>query len=756
MKRTSFCRAYAAVALLGASWATPVALADDDATKMDSLLDMSIEDLFEVDVVTVTNTKVSRKDAPATLFVYTEEDIRQRGYQNILDLLTDVPGIEIQRNAGQHIGTFVSVRGVLGNERLMILQDGYRVNSPTGLPVNINTQFSLKDAKRVEVILGPASALYGADAFSGVVNIITKKGGEIDGVIADSSYGDFGTWEHSAVYGQDFGEVELTLAAHWYESDEPNYTKYYPDKFSWYTNEYATNGNVILSPFEPDVVLQTDIRPYETPSDSRYLHAKLNIGEFEAGVAVFEEAHNTSIGSKPEFGIYTAKSANEHRIISTYLQHTYTTDDDFLSLRSSLWRGGVEILPNSAFVDLFTGFQPGYKYSKEDATRLQEQLTLNVSEDTTVVAGAMYEVIKALPWTSDLPFPYDRSLSSENQRIHYIGTDVFDAFGNDKRIFQDFHYVSYENASFYGQVQQKLFDDLMDFTGGARIDNSSVWGTNVSPRAALVIKPSDPLRVKLLYGQSFLAPSPFNAYSHYGAFLPQNNQDGTVSFTAPFWHLPAPDLEPEELTTYEANIQYFLGEGAVFSVNAFFTEIDNAISQGRGENVVFQGIPVDFAEILQNNAKQETYGVTAGLDSRTPLFDEMVNLDTYLYYTYLDGDQDGLTLPYFAKNQVKAGVVLNYDKLYFATMAQYRSRTYSFLYQRSEDLAFTSSGYTNVNLNVEYRDLIPSETVKSSLFLRIDNLFDKRYYNAPVESEEFMPAVPQIPQKIVGGVRLQF
>ena len=113
--------------------------------------------------------------APATIYVITDEQIRKRGYTSLEDVLADIPEIEIQQKANNYTNSYYSIRGIGGNERFVILQDGIRINSITGVLHPVQNNFGIYHAKQIEIILGSASALYGADAFSGIVNIITKK-----------------------------------------------------------------------------------------------------------------------------------------------------------------------------------------------------------------------------------------------------------------------------------------------------------------------------------------------------------------------------------------------------------------------------------------------------------------------------------------------------------------------------------------------------------------------------------------------------
>lgn len=129
-------------------------------------------------VVTASATEQNLKDAPASISVITQQDLRRRPVQNLKDVLQEVPGIQLTNEGDNRQG--VSIRG-LSSSYTLILVDGKRVSSRNA--VFRHNDFDLNwipvDAiERIEVVRGPMSSLYGSDALGGVVNIITRKVGK--------------------------------------------------------------------------------------------------------------------------------------------------------------------------------------------------------------------------------------------------------------------------------------------------------------------------------------------------------------------------------------------------------------------------------------------------------------------------------------------------------------------------------------------------------------------------------------------------
>ncbi len=154
--------------------------------------------------VYVTSTRVEKElhDVPMSVTVVTAEDIRHSAARTVGELLEDIPGVQIQNDGSQGLKR-VSIRGE-DAFRTLILIDGQKVSehkSMSGAPLLIDPS----RIERVEVIKGPASVLYGSDAIGGVINIITKKGGDkpVQGEAAVTYNGaSEGFTESLSVYGR--------------------------------------------------------------------------------------------------------------------------------------------------------------------------------------------------------------------------------------------------------------------------------------------------------------------------------------------------------------------------------------------------------------------------------------------------------------------------------------------------------------------------------------------------------------------------
>lgn len=161
-----------------------------ELARSDELLQMSLEQLLDVAVVSASKYSQSVSDAPASMTVVTAEDIRSFGYRTLAEALSAVRGFYF---TSDRIYQYAGVRGFSPpgdfNDRLLVMVDGHRINDNildtgflgTDFPVDMDL------VERVEVIRGPGSSLYGGNALLGVINVVTKKGeafGGTEGALA--------------------------------------------------------------------------------------------------------------------------------------------------------------------------------------------------------------------------------------------------------------------------------------------------------------------------------------------------------------------------------------------------------------------------------------------------------------------------------------------------------------------------------------------------------------------------------------------
>lgn len=152
----------------------------------DNLADLSLDELANIQITSLSRRPERLNDAPASVFVITRDDIRRAGVTSIPEALRLAPGVEVGR-IGAHAWA-ISIRGFNNDlaNKLLVLIDGRSVYSPLYSGVFWDVQDTLlEDLDRIEVISGPGGTMWGANAVNGVINIITRPAADTLGGHAD-------------------------------------------------------------------------------------------------------------------------------------------------------------------------------------------------------------------------------------------------------------------------------------------------------------------------------------------------------------------------------------------------------------------------------------------------------------------------------------------------------------------------------------------------------------------------------------------
>lgn len=191
----------------------------------DNLADLSLEELGNIEITSVSKRAEKLSDAAASIFVITNEDIRRAGVTSLPEALRLAPNLEVARtNAGEYAISARGFNNAIGN-KLLVLIDGRTVYTPMFSGVNWDSQFvMLEDVERIEVISGPGATLWGANAVNGVINVITRRAQDSQGALVAADVGNrdtgaatryggkIGTNGYYRVYGMGFNRKHTQLS----------------------------------------------------------------------------------------------------------------------------------------------------------------------------------------------------------------------------------------------------------------------------------------------------------------------------------------------------------------------------------------------------------------------------------------------------------------------------------------------------------------------------------------------------------------
>lgn len=724
-----------------------------------------------------TNSE-SLENAPATAYVVTSEEIELNGYMTLSEVLNDIPEIEIQNRSSTGTSNTISIRGVSGNEKLLLLINDVRVNSMASSAISIDYNYNIRYAERIEIILGPASAVYGADAYTGVINIITKEAFNNKSLSISTSDGFYSTTDNSLYIGLGNKDVSFSLMGGLYYSKNPDLFKHYKEDFKWYNDQYSQNGQVINSPFDPNRSTQTvKIEPFNLSHLAYFVNAEFKYKDFlTIGFYANGDDHSSSISTKPEYSPYTSSARYGSITAGFYSTFFYQPKkNDQWSLESTLNIGMYMLPDNSNFANSFSNYKHIYKLGADVGERLQGIFKYKFNRHHKLAVGLNLQHTLALPKTADLPYDLDHNpwivFDPTQEGIYYPGTNYTDINGNSLKVIQDFYYIRRFMAGAFAEYRINIKDKVL-VTLGLRFDqvfdlreykkNPDVHMYNsFNPRAGIVYKASDNFRIKLFYGEGFLEPSPQKQYEHFGSFNAVQDNDGYYThLTGGLWRVPNEKLLPEKIRTTELSTRYTKGDFSI-TTNGYFNRIENAlILKTDFENQTFKGIPIVAKQHPMNsNIPVYTYGVTLNTRYKISLGkNEQIGLKFRGSYTYADGRVPRLEhVPFMAKHTIKAGVLFRFKDFSFNNNILYRSASYN---DGTQDMSGnylqgSNPAFAIWNAFIQYK-ILKDKRLKINIFLKVNNVLNSKYYHVTDHSPHALKASPQDPIRLMLGLTAAF
>ena len=179
-----------------------LALSAPGVQAADDFLDLNLREVLNLEITTASRKPQSVSQAAAAVFVITAEDIRRSPARTLPDLLRTVPGLQVASITSSSMA--ISARGLNGRSanKLLVLMDGRSVYSPLFSGVYWDVQdTALEDIERIEVVRGPGGTLWGANAYHGVINIITRSAASSQGTQLSLNAGDEHRFGASVVHG---------------------------------------------------------------------------------------------------------------------------------------------------------------------------------------------------------------------------------------------------------------------------------------------------------------------------------------------------------------------------------------------------------------------------------------------------------------------------------------------------------------------------------------------------------------------------
>lgn len=527
-------------------------------TQADELLDiymeMGIEKLLDVNISSATGSDMPLRSAPAIATVITAKEIERSSARTLSEVLQMVPGLNFYLLSTALLKPAYDIRGLRTekNAQILTLINGQPLDSAnSGTPANCMT-FPASMIQQVEVIRGPGSAIFGADAFAGVINIITKDPDYLQQRAQTGiRYGDFDTAElfaNNAYHFENGANLGVNLSYMTSDGDANRIVK--SDLQSLFDSRYGSDASLAPGRLNDQ---------YETV----HISGDLNYKAFQFS-----------------FWGYKNHSGNRNGVASTLDNQGKIDDTQLVSTLSHTFRWKEKnewvntlIYGYNKNAQHFVNFPPNTILLVNDKGNPSSSGSLFRFPDGHI--GLPEYVENRFGYESTLYFRYtDRQKIRLSAGVHHIDSDTREKknFGpgildvanraeyatpvNDPNYpavewSMDGTLIDVSNTDYIYQPNAErtiLFTSVQDevtlnadwsLTAGLRYDHFSDVGESFSPRVALLWHNNDDLSAKLLYGHAFRVPSLSDLYI-------RNNPAATGN----------PNMKPEKLDTIELGISY--------------------------------------------------------------------------------------------------------------------------------------------------------------------------------------------------------
>lgn len=693
---------------------------------LSSLMELSLVELMSLKVTSASNKSEGLNQAPATIVVITEEDILERGYFELYDVLNDLPGFDLSRAFGDD-DYYEYVRGYRKTEsgQMLLMVDGIIMNHLYNNNMNGYAQYPLFNIKQIEIVYGPASAIYGPNAFTGVINMITKSDGKS---IVTTTTGSNNTNIIDLHINQKLEEIEINVSGRFYQSaghDFAGRTSMLED--SLFTNPYYWGG-----------FSQAGFTGYNSPANSHFIHPfvrfkGLTVGtinffnesglgsEFAGGTALNSGTWQTTDNSfytKYETKVKNLKSKTLFKIrrsdipgSSAFFYRSLLQGSD-----TSLLTPGEQLIMNS--VDTFTNTSGSNQtYVTDQNTQYAEYWQANnaslsfyqdfsykASNKLTVNFGLKYKkrnlnrdyFINSSSYSSNYLY-----LLSDSTRNNPLNPAVQQAISfpdrpNDSGLDQENHSLQIDRG-IYSQVEYVLSGKNTLFAG-LRYDHNSVWKSIVSPRIGIVTQTFNNFVGKAFFGTAYLEPSARVLYGGWSGSLSNEN------------------LVPEKMRTFEISGRYTKDDFSI-GVNTFYNFAPDVISQNEDK------VPINLGE-------RRMFGMEA--NARLLILNEskfLSRVKCNLFVSYINSKEDltgnnalietgnmaPIKVKFMLSGKIKNNIHLSLQNRYISSINTVSSNPINTI-----DANFVSDAF------VEYRNILIDGF---SIGIKVYNVFNTDYFH---------------------------
>jgi iron complex outermembrane receptor protein len=660
-----------------------------------------------ISLATGRSQPVSR--APAVATVITAKDIEDMGATNLDQVLETVPGFHVSLSSVR-FSPIVSIRGIYTdkNPQVLMLVNGVPITQVFLGDRGVHSTLPVASIERVEIMRGPGSAIFGADAFSGVINVITKDAASIDGAEGGVRYGSFDSVDAWALYGGNWGDLDVAFTVEYRQTDGDDDRSIASDSQSLFDSILGSNAS--LAPGAASTGIErADIRLDLNYEDWRLRAWNWRQNDAGVGPGLAQALDPTGFSETDNYLVdltFHDEALTANWDVSARFSYMGIDSDS----QQRLFPAG-SVLPigsdgnlnptNPTGVVLFSEGMRGNPGVDEDHFRLDMASFYTRYDDNRwrFATGVHYVDLSPKETKNFGPGVIDGNSLLPPPALNAVDGTLTDVTGTP------FVFVKPEDRTvYYVSLQDEwAFAQDWNLTGGLRYDHYSDFGNTVNPRLALVWETRHDLTTKFLYGRAFRPPSFAELFDINNPVLLGN-----------------PDLDPETINTLELAFDYRPTFDLRTGMNIFSYKIDDLIR--------FVPDPGGTTSTAQNVGIQEGYGME--LEAEWKLTSDFSLAGNYAFQNTEDTDTNS-NAGNAPKNQIYLIGKWEFmpDWMFNTQVLWVGDRKRVVNDPRSE-----IDDYTQVDLTLRRRNIIDG----LSAALLVHNVFDENAF----EPSPFDPASP--------------
>jgi iron complex outermembrane receptor protein len=493
-------------------------LSFEELQSLEQLRNLGLADLLNITVETASGTEESLIDAPASMVIITAEQIAQRGYHNLVEVLQDVPGFDVNITQGpMYANSYQRGYRLPFMSRTLLMFNGIVDNLLWSDEGALSRQYPLANIKHIEILYGPASAVYGPNAFLGIINVITDDGSKLEtGKYAGEINVLKGSFKSRgldvSVKGKPLDDLSFSIAAKLFKSNEADIS----GRWGFTSNEQYSNRDIwggILD-FEHE---GQPLGHYYDPTDDYGVLADISYKGLKLGLINWR--------TKEGYGGYYASDRTQSNLFwnkfneQYYLQYQADLSDklqakSFISHQSSRHYGYwgeaepdfSDDIGKHSFISLTQWNSINYSWL------FKQDFEYQLKDNILLLSGLKYQR-KELTKAYDVPGYWESGVSSSAEAATGIGHSTDASYTPPPPPYHDM--LEYNLAHTYdiGGYAQAIVDiDNWRFNLGLRYDKNSVYGKVFNPRLSAIYKYNSAWTFKWLYGHAFQEPAPLQLW----------------------------------------------------------------------------------------------------------------------------------------------------------------------------------------------------------------------------------------------------